>query len=251
MYNKVFKNNQVTYGRPYQIKIPVNLQALAEEAEEELRISLEKEEVESREVILEKAREEAALIIKEAEYEAARIIEEAVAEAGNSKKAIFEEAWQKGYDEGNQSAKEQYEGIICEADSIRDSAREEHDQVLAGMETEIIALVNEVARKVIGNELATSPDTVIHLARQAIDMCSNKNDVVLKVAPEDYEYIEENGDRFKEIIPCSADVAVKQDFSLEPGACIVDTPFGSVDAGVGTRLQKIEEDFREILEGRA
>lgn len=25
MYNKVFKNNQITYGRPYQVKLPDSL----------------------------------------------------------------------------------------------------------------------------------------------------------------------------------------------------------------------------------
>lgn len=241
----------MTYGRPYQIKIPVNLQTLnEEESEEDIQLQHEPEEVESPESVLEKAREEAELIIKEAEYEAARILEDARTEAEKNTKAVLEEAWQKGYDEGNGSAKEQYAGIIQEAEAARESAMEEHDQVLAGMETEITELVAEVSRTVIGNELATNKDTIIYLVRQALEKCSNKNNLVLKVAPGDYEYLMENRERLNMMVQDTGDMEIRQDLSLEPGACLVETSFGSVDASAQTRLRKIEEAFRDILEGR-
>lgn len=251
MYNRIFKNNQVTYGRPYQIKIPMNLQAPAqEESEEDAPPQAEPEEAENPEAILERAREEAALIIKEAEYEAARILEDARAEAERNTRAVLEEAWQKGYDEGNESAKEQYEGIIREAEAARESAREEHDRVLADMEAEIISLVTEVSREVIGNELATNSDSILYLVRQALEKCSNKNGLVIKVSPADYEYLAENRDRLNMLVQGAGDMEIKQEPSLEPGACLVETPFGSVDASAQTRLRKVEEAFRDILEGR-
>lgn len=248
LYSRIFKNNQVTYGRPFPIKVPISLQPPVEEEPEEEEPELE--ETESPESLLEKAKEEAALIIKEAEYEAARVVDEARAEAEGRTRATLEEAWQKGYGEGMDAAKEQYASIIAEAGEVRDSALAEHDEVLAGMEEEIVGLVTAVAAKVVGNELATNPDTVLYLVRQALDRCSNKNGLVLKVSPEDYEYIVENRDRLDALAAGSADMEIKRDPTLEQGACLVDTPFGSVDSGVQTRLQKIEEAFREILEGR-
>ena len=248
LYNRIFKNNQVTYGRPYPIKLPVNIQPLVEEPA--TYEDLDPLETESPESILEKAREEAALIIKEAEYEAERILGEARAEAASNTRATLEEAWQKGYGEGNDAAREQYASIIAQAEEARDSALIEHDEVLAGMEAEIVGLVTAVAARVVGNELATNPDTVLYLVRQALDRCSNKNHLVLKVSGEDYEYIVASRDRLNALAPGTADMEIKRDPSLERGACLVDTPFGSVDSGAGTRLQKIEEAFREILEGR-
>ena len=91
---------------------------------------------------------------------------------------------------------------------------------------------------------------MIYLVRQALESCSNKTNLVLKVSPADYEYITGNMDRLASLAPGSGDIEIKQDLSLEPGSCIIDSAFGSVDAGVRTRLRKIEEAFREILEGR-
>lgn len=252
MYNRIFKNNQVTYGRPYQIKVPVNLQSFVEEEEsdEDLQLRPEPEEIEDPAAILEKARADAALIIKEAEYEAARIMEEARAEAEKNSKAIFEDAWQKGYAEGNDSAKEQYAGLIMEAEAVRESAMEEHDKVLEGIEAEIIGLVTEVSARVIGNELAANRDSIISLVRLALEKCSNKNGLVLKVAPADYEFLVENRDRLNTMVQGAGDMEIRQDQSLEPGSCLLETPFGSVDASAQTRLRKIEEAFKEILEGR-
>lgn len=251
MYNRIFKNNQVTYGRPYQIKIPVNLQTIEEdEPEEDTLLESLPEEPESPEMLLEKAREEAALIIKEAEYEGARILEDARAEAERNTRATLEEAWQKGFDEGNEAAKEQYAGIILEAEEARNNALIEHDEVLACMESEIVELVTGVAETVIGNELSTNPEGILHLVRQALEKCSNKNNLLLRLSPEDMEYAVANRDMINAMVPGLGDMEIKQDLSLEKGSCIVDTPFGSVDAGSQTRLHKIEEAFRDILEGR-
>ena len=251
MYNRIFKNNQVTYGRPYQIRIPSNIQTFVEEEpDEDVQLQFESEEIESPEAILEKAREEAALIIKEAEYEAARIMEDAHTEAEKNTKAVLEDAWQKGYDEGNESAKEQYAGLILEAEATRESAMEEHDKVLSGIETEIINLVTEVSGRVIGNELTTNRDSIICLVRLSLEKCSNKNNLVLKVAPGDYEYLMENRDRLNMMVQGAGEMEIRQDQSLEPGSCLLETPFGCIDASAQTRLRKIEEAFRDILEGR-
>lgn len=241
----------MTYGRPYQIKIPVNLQTFVEdEPDEDIQLQFEAEEVESPEQILEKAREEAAFIIKEAEYEAARIMEDARAEAERNTKAVLEEAWQKGYDEGNESAKEQYSSLITEAESVMESALVEHDKVLADIETEIIDLVTEVSARVIGSELSSNKESIISLIKLAIEKCSNKNNLILKLAPGDYEYIMENRDRLNMMVQGAGEMEVRLDQSLESGSCLLETPFGSVDASAHTRMRKIEEAFRDILEGR-
>lgn len=36
MYNRVFKNNQITYGRPYQVKLPDDLMKFVDEADDKL-----------------------------------------------------------------------------------------------------------------------------------------------------------------------------------------------------------------------
>lgn len=252
LYSKIVKNNQVTYGIPFQINIPLSLRNNQEpetEAEAEAMENAE-ESVPKPEELLEKARQEGELIIKEAELEADRLLGEARMEAEENAQKVQEEAWQKGYAEGMEAARQQNESVLAEAEEIRKSAAEEHDGIMAGLEAEAVELVLDIARKAVAGELATNRGVILQLVKEALSNCSDKNGAVLRASPADCDYIEENRDQLLAEVEGADSLEVKRDSTLKPGGCIVETSFGSIDAGVDTRLGKIEEAFLEQLGSR-
>lgn len=253
MYNKIVKNNQVTYGMPFQLKISANpynikiqeeIAATNEDAPQSMDYDAASE-------IVARAKEEAEMIIKEAEYEAAKIIESAENEANVRAAEIQDKAWQAGYSEGNETARAQNEALLQETQNIRNSAIAEHDRTIACMEEEIIEMTIDISKKVIGVEFQTNPENMLSIVKQALEKCSNRNDMTIKVAKEDYSFLNANMDKLLSMVQGVGEVAIKQDLSLKPGDCIVETPFGSVDAGMQTKLVKIEQAFRELMEDRA
>lgn len=252
MYNKIVKNNQVTYGMPFQLKIAANLRniKLQEEitsADEETVAGMDIDTVAD---IIAKAREEAEMITKEAEYEAARIVESAENEAKVRATEIEDKALQKGYSEGMENARQQNEALLQETQSIRDNAIEEHDHIIACMEAEIIEMALDIAKKVIGSEFQANPENMLLIVRQAVEKCSNRNSMLIKVSKEDYSFLNENIERLLSMVQGVGEIELKQDLSLKPGDCIVETPFGSVDAGMQIKLSKIEQAFRDLMEDR-
>ncbi len=268
MFNRVFKNGQISYGVPFQVKIPItdetnavddmennpdenfmadNMDDFGIEADE----PIETEPVEKTpEQILEIAQTEADSLLSEAETEASKIIEAARSEAAVRAVQIEEEAWQKGYAEGIEAAAKQYEETLEEADGIRREAATEHDKLLADMEDEIISMVISVSRKVVARELELDKESILSLVKQAIDQCSNKSSISVKVSPDDYECLMEKKDKLLATLEGVGDIEIRQELSLKAGACIIETPFGNMDAGVNTKLRMIEEAFNEILEGK-
>ncbi|NLK86687.1 MAG: hypothetical protein GX279_04245 [Clostridiaceae bacterium] len=247
MYNRVFKNNQVTYGRPYPIKVSVETNEFAkmdEDTQPDEYASSDPEEM------LEKARHKCDILIKEAGLEAEKLLEQARLKAEEEAGAIAEEAWQRGYAEGMAAAAEQNRAILEEAREIRESAAVEYESILAGMEADIVELVIKTARKAVGGELASNRDIILQLVASALSECSNKNGAVVKVCPEDGEYLEENRHRLAAMTEGADGLEIKPDSMLKPGDCIVETSLGSIDAGAGTRLDKIEEAMKEEYEGR-
>lgn len=247
LYSRIFKNSQVIYGRPFQVSAPMNITEIgivcdgADEPDENGEAQPGPEE------LLENARKESELIIKEAGLEADRIIEAAKREAGSKAKDIEEEAWQKGYAEGMEAASSQNEAILAEAEKIRRSAEQEHESVMAGLESEIVELVINVARKTVAGELTANREVIRQLVADALPGCSNKNGAVLRVSPEDYGFLEENKERLLSGIEGADMLEIRKDGAMKRGDCVIETPLGSVDAGAGTRLKKIEETFREML----
>lgn len=250
LYNKVFKNSQITYGGPYQIKIPENLLKYANEEDDTDQLGDETVEPTTPEEILENANHKCSMLIKEANLEADRLIEEARIDAKKQADSITEEAWQRGYAEGMEAAASQNKAILDEAEQIRITAIEEYDAMMNKMEADMVALVMDISRKAVAAELATNQSVIIQLIRDALPNCSNKSGAVLKVSPIDADYLAENMDLLQSEVEGVDDLEIKTDSTLKPGDCIIETALGSLDAGTSTRLDKIEAAFMEELEGR-
>jgi flagellar assembly protein FliH len=250
LYNRVFKNNQITYGRPYQVKLPDDLMKFVDEADDKLEGAEEGPTETSPEELLKRAEKKAEAIIAEARAEAERLIEEARARAEEEARAIEEEAWQKGYAEGMDAAAAQSRSMLEEAGKIRQDAAEEYEKILAGMEKDILELAVKIARKAVAGELTTNRDVIIQLVSSALAECSEKKGAVIRVSPEDYDYLSENTERLAQLAEGADEAEIKPDASMKPGDCIIETPLGSIDAGADTRLDKIEEALEEEYEGR-
>ncbi|MGE5613340.1 MAG: FliH/SctL family protein [Bacillota bacterium] len=248
MYSKVFKNNYVTYGEPFHVKIARHLENTSEGADsgniDDLPSSDDPEKM------IERARQKCEQMIREAEQEAGRILDVARKEAEKKAGEVTEEAWQRGYAEGLDAAARQSSDLLAEAEKIRNDAVEEYKSLMAGMEAEVIELVMDVSRKAVAAELTVNKDVIIQLVRDALQNCSNKSGAILRMSPADYEYIMENEDRFNSMVEGADNLNIKPDAALKPGDCIVETALGDLDAGASTRLDKIEEAFKEELEGR-
>lgn len=246
MYNKVFKNYQINLGAPFQVRAAVNLQT-SKIKSKEIKACIEPEVKETPEDIIEEARKQAELIIKEAELGAQRIIEKAYKEAEEHKTDVEREARQKGYDQGFKEMQAQYEEIIKEAEAIRENAKTDYNKVLSGMEADIVSLVLEVAKKVIGRELRENRDTILSIVRQAVEKCSDKNNLILKVSADDYDFLLGNKEKLISMIGDASELDVKKDSSVKAGSCVIETSFGTLDGGVDTKIRKIEESFMQIL----
>lgn len=236
-------------GTPYNIKVPLNFHTIKQA--EEIRLEEDDEELsvprEDPADIISKAKEEAEFIIKEAEMEAERLIEKAKTEAEGIRASAAEEGRKDGYDSGIETARKEYENLINEAEIIRQHARTEYEEILAGVESDIIELVIDVSRKVLGEEIRTDRECILQLVRKAFEKCVSRDGIILRVGPSDYDVLNEKHEKLLQIMEGAGEFEIKKDYSLKPGDCIVETPFGCIDAGVETKMQKIEEAFRQVI----
>ena len=256
MYNKIFKSDQVSLGIPVQIRVPVNFQTIkmaykpeAKEDSDELEkeaAEAEEDNSENYEDIIQKAKEEAEAIIEEAELEAQRILESAEIEAFNRKQSIEDESRQKGFETGYEEAKSMYEDLLSEAEFVKEHASVEYCEIMAGIEKDALELIMNIAEKVIGEEISLNKENIISIVGQALEKCSNREEIAVKVSVQDYDFLVDNKEKLLSMVDGIENLEIKRDHSLKPGDCLVETPYGSIDAGVQTKLRKIEEAFMKL-----
>jgi len=244
----IYKNYQVNIGIPFQIRSPLNLHGVNTVDDDDIKI----EEMETSpeidpESIIAEAREKADSIINEAKLKASMIIKEAEEEANKLTNEIIENARKAGYEKGYIEGRNQYENLIKEAELIRENAKAEYKEILAGIEKDVINLSFEIAEKVLAYEIDTNKEGILHLVKQAIEKCTNRESIIIKVSPADYDTINQNTEKLREMIEDLGNLQVKKDLSLKSGNFLVENLYGSIDAGIETKLKKIEEAFMQVI----
>lgn len=249
MSKNVYKSYQVNMGTPFHVKLPINFQTVQPPEDCEITEEEDLQDVleENPDDIISKAKEEAEYIIKEAEIEAERLMEQARQEAERVASEVYQDAVKNGYEDGRKEAENQHKDIISEAENTRQQARAEYNEVLAGMEAEAINLILDISRKVIGMEISTNKESLLQLVKAAFDKCSNREKMLLRVSVEDFDNIDQNRQRLLSMIEGLGELEIKADPSIRQGDCIIETAFGTVDAGVDTKLSKIEDEFKMAI----
>lgn len=253
MSNKIYKNNQVNVGVPFQVKSPLTYQRPVKNIGLKLDVAQHIEEEQTKvdynaigEEIVNKAKAEADMIIKEALLEAKDIIKNASVDVENLKQQVYEEARSEGYEQGSAQAKKEYEELIREAQDIKSQAGIEYKKVLDSLEEDTVNTILDIAKKVISKELECKQNILL-LVKDAFEKCSKDRKAVLKLSEQDFDFVNENKDELESMLERSEEIEIKKDLSLKEGGCIIETSFGSIDASAATKIEKIENDFKDIL----
>lgn len=201
-------------------------------------------------LMLREAEEKAKIIIAEAKKNAAGIEESSREKAGEEAERLKHEAALEGFEEGK---KEALAKAAADASLIRDQARsvlrqaeEVRRQTIENLESDIVKLSIEMTEKILSAKLNMDPRVIVEIAKEAIGMLHNRDQVVLYVNPSDVDlYEERRGDLVKALSP-KGELIIIKDPDIETGGCIAETENGRVDATLDSRWKALLESLGEI-----
>jgi flagellar biosynthesis/type III secretory pathway protein FliH len=176
---------------------------------------------------LQGAQERAQRIIAEAEAHAVAVRAKAEEEAGLALSA----ARAAGHAAG-----------LAQAAASMAIAAQVREAKLAELDAAVVEVALEVARRVVGRELATSPQAVLDVARRALRAAAGAGDILLRVAPEDLETVRGAEGPLRTLLE-QGSLSIAEDPALQRGEVVVETSGGRVDARIGAQL----EAFRRAL----
>lgn len=156
-------------------------------------------------------------------------------EARQQAAAIREAAHQEGYRAGVERAEHDMAGRLSAVATLAEGAVGARAEFLRRCEPEVIELVFEIARKVIGEHLALNKEAIAEVARRALSIAGQAELYYLHLHPDDAELVEKHLCRDTLGMP----LQVVPDERLNSGDCLVRTAYGRVDAGVEAQLREI------------
>ncbi|HLG73567.1 MAG TPA: type III secretion system stator protein SctL [Chloroflexota bacterium] len=186
-------------------------------------------------------------ILEEARREAQQVLAEADQRAAEIERAAYSKGYEEGLAAGRADGEQQSVEMLRQMAAIIDQATELHDTMLHEAETEMVALCLEIARKVVHTELRTNPDVVAGVVSDAVAKINGSPRVTIKVHPTQVDDLRTHWDeafgpnyREKEWI-------IEGDDSVEPGGCVLETKYGSLDARIGTQFEQLQKTFALLL----
>jgi flagellar assembly protein FliH len=172
-----------------------------------------------------------------------------VPEGQENRQAEVEAAFRRGLEAGEQAGRaaalEGAAGVLRQFATVM----EQFDTLAEGLrrdaERQAVSLALAVARKVVGEALATRPEALEGLIREALRRSADHGRIRLRVHPDHLVRVQQALPSFGEVVGRLERLSVEADVAVH-GGCVLETDFGELDACLETQLQVVEELFREL-----
>jgi flagellar assembly protein FliH len=208
---------------------------------EEIYKRLQSENADQAEYILEQARAKAQTMTSEAKEQADDMIKKAEADA----EAIREDAKNKGYLEGlEQAGAAEEERKIEEAAALKrleNQLKDEYSALVGGVDKDVIVLVMEIVKKIIGIKLSQSDDIFLGLVSDALERLKQAGSVTIRVSSEDYTRYFGNGG--PGVDAGDMKVTVVEDEGFKCGDLIVESEGEVLDLSITRQISQVENAF--------
>lgn len=196
---------------------------------------------------IEKARQEARQILEDARRQAEEIIEAARLTVEKERDHARREGYRQGREKGYQDALQAKEGEIAKAREVHQQAVKQRDEILKGMENEILDLSLDIAEKILRLELDRNDQAFCALVANGLEKIRTRGEVTLRVSPHEYEVVRQAKDVILAHAKGVKELDIVMDRFVEKGSCVIESANGMVDASLQTQLDKVKDSFLHLI----
>ena len=227
----------------------------ADEAEEVRQESLEEEAQQIIDEMIRLANSEAENIRAQAKVDAQSLLDETAIQAAELREKAKSEGYEAGYQQGEQEAQtavraqmaEEFAQAVAKAEQIIDTAKAEGLEMIFAAERQMIELVISIAGKVLAREFEENPFAVLPIVKAALAKVKDQDEFTIRVHPEDFEVLLQAKRELEMMVGREQGVNITVDRTLGKGGCVVDTPYGSVDARLDTQMENVKKALQGAM----
>jgi flagellar assembly protein FliH len=152
-----------------------------------------------------------------------------------SRKA-FEDAFVQGEKAGYEMGMKKVDPLVKRLGSYISHIEEFRKELVMKSEAMSVELALLFCEAIILRECEDKKEIIGEMARKALDICEEKNNIVIRVRQEDAQYISTDGHGFITVVP--------DDTIQEPGF-VIETSFGDIDGRISTQIEELRKRVLE------
>lgn len=194
--------------------------------------------------------------------ECRELIQSATKQAEELRKKAQDEGHSEGYRNGlkqaeteiaersqqlaDQMVEQRLSTVLPAVSQLLDEIVTARSECQAEWERELVELSTGIAGKLIRQTFEATPEAMLSVVQDAVQLAVGKTSLELRLNPNDLEAL---GDRVRVAVQETArgiEIKLQSDDKVSAGGCVVVTEHGEIDAQLETMLTRISE---ELLEG--
>jgi len=203
---------------------------------------------------LEAIRSEAEALIAHGKAEAEAALARARADAENllsdarRRVATIEtEAHDRGYEAGatagRAAADEEMTDMLETMRGLIDVARVERTKFVESAEGEVVRLAVEIAERIVHKQLDVDGETIVGIARHALQRLVGRERVTVRVNPGDAERLRGHREALLNVHDVE-NLRIVEDQRVDRGGIVIETESGTIDAKVSTQTREARRAMR-------
>ncbi len=165
-------------------------------------------------------------------------------EIDSEKRKAKEDGLQQGKEEGQRQFDVVKNDYIKKTEDMLQAVHSFHKEkvkILKALEPEVLRLSVAIAEQIVHSEISLNPSVTLNIVGSALSKITDKTKVDIRVNRADFEFINSNRDIIRSYVDDIKNLNIKEDNSLKPGGCIIETDLGVIDAKLETKLAGITE----------
>ncbi|BAC13513.1 flagellar assembly protein FliH [Oceanobacillus iheyensis] len=155
--------------------------------------------------------------------------------------------YQDGYKQGVQEGYDSYKEKITEMNNIVDATIKDYHSELDKSTETILGLSVLVAERILENQLTEHPDQFLNIVKAAVHDIKGQPKVSIILHPTNYELVSTHQTELKRMLGKDSKLAIYVNEDLKETDCLIEHPFGQIEANIDSQLTKIREALMDYL----
>jgi len=155
----------------------------------------------------------------------------------------YKEAYDLGFQEGNQRGFQQQQAEMAEKlktlNSLLASIETLKKDLLVENEGQFVEMAFEIAKRIALRDLSQNRDAVVQIIQTLIQEMQGEQQVTVHAFPEDIQVLEDMQKRTDLPVEILKKIKVVADPAIEAGGCVIDLQYGQVDLTASDRVERI------------
>ncbi len=195
---------------------------------------------------LQQIQEQQAAMVQETKTEIEKARENWKTEKEAYIKQAQDEGFSKGFELGQQEGQDQYKELLTNANKIIESATKDYHSTIEQSDETIVELAVHAAEKIIKKELKENPASFLTIVNAAIKEIKDQSDLSIYLHPGNYEMVMKQKDEIVQLVDKDLNVSIYVNDQLKEDSCLIEHPFGRIDASIDVQLQELREVLHEV-----